>query len=79
MIRRTSAHLSDRAKVPVDFWFCHIDNDHAKDQTMQWSSQEYFFNLRVNTKIVTRVSTNVPRVDDVCIYRQKEGEGSCVQ
>ena len=30
MIRRTSAHLSDRAKVPVDFWFCHIDDDHAQ-------------------------------------------------
>lgn len=30
MIRRTSAHLSDRAKVPVDFWFRHIDDDHAQ-------------------------------------------------
>ena len=31
MIRRTSAHLSDRAKAPVDFWFRPIDDDdHAQ-------------------------------------------------
>jgi len=37
MIRRTSAHLSDRAKVPVDFWFCHIDDDHAQLEQWLWA------------------------------------------
>ena len=71
----------------IDWWLWAVRRERqqscrfpAKDQTTQGLSEEYFFNLRVNTKIMTRVSTSdVPRVDDVCIYRQKNGEGSCVQ